>query len=51
MAKKGIEHNRLLLTFNMMKGGMSVFEAWKSAGQKIKRSKSQLNGRKKFGNA
>ena len=50
MAKRGIEHNRLLLTYNMMKGGMSVFEAWKAAGLKIKRSKAQLN-RKRFGNS
>jgi hypothetical protein len=49
MAKRGIEHNRLLLCYNMMRGGMSVFDAWKAAGLKIKRSKAQLNRRKRFG--
>ena len=46
MNKKGVEHNRLLLTFNMMKGGMNVMDAWREAGKKIKRSKAQLNRRK-----
>ena len=45
--KKGVEHNRLLLTYWMMKGGMSPFEAWEMAGKKIKRSLAQLNRRKK----
>ena len=49
MAKrgKGVEHNRLLLAYNMMKGGLNVMEAWKQAGQKIKRSKAQLNRKRK----
>jgi len=50
MARKGVEHNRLLLAYNMMKSGLGVFEAWKRAGNRIKRSKAQLN-RKRFGNA
>lgn len=49
MARKGVEHNRLLLTYNMMKGGLGVFEAWKRAGDRIKRSKAQINRRKSFG--
>ena len=44
---KGVEHNRLLLTYNMMRGGMNVMEAWKKAGEKIKRSKAQLNRKHK----
>ena len=48
MALKRVEHNRLLLTINMMKGGMSVLEAWRESGKKIKRSKAQLR-RKRFG--
>ena len=48
MARKGVEHNRLLLTYNMMKGGMGVFEAWRESGKKIKRSQAQLR-RKRFG--
>ena len=47
MAKKGVEHNRLLLCYNMLRGGMNVMEAWKKAGEKIKRSKAQLNRRRK----
>ena len=47
MNKKGVEHNRLLLTFNMMKGGMNVMVAWRKAGEKIKRSKAQLNSVKR----
>ena len=47
MAKRGVEHNRLLLTYNMMRGGMNVMEAWKKAGEKIKRSKAQLNRKHK----
>lgn len=45
---KGVEHNRLLLTYNMMKGGLNPMEAWREAGKKIARSKSQL-GRKRKG--
>ena len=48
MAKKGVEHNRLLLTYNMLRGGMNVMVAWKEAGKKIARSKAQL-GRKHKG--
>jgi hypothetical protein len=33
----------------MMKGGMNVLEAWRESGKKIKRSKAQLNRRKRFG--
>lgn len=44
VARKGIEHNRLLLTINMMKGGMQVMEAWRSAGAKIKRSQAAKRG-------
>ena len=49
MAKKGkgVEHNRLLLCYNMLRGGMNVMEAWKKAGEKIKRSKAQLNSVKR----
>lgn len=47
MNKKGVEHNRLLLTYWMMRGGMNVMEAWKKAGEKIKRSKAQLNRKQK----
>lgn len=46
MAKKGVEHNRLLLAYWMIRGGLNPMEAWKQAGLKIKRSKSQLNRRK-----
>ena len=46
MAKKGVEHNRLLLTWNMIKGGLNPVQAWRDAGKKIARSKAQL-GRKK----
>jgi hypothetical protein len=49
LARKGVEHNRLLLAYNMMKSGLGVFEAWKRAGDRIKRSKAQLNRRKRFG--
>jgi hypothetical protein len=49
MAKRGVDHNRLLLAYNMMKSGLGVFEAWKRAGDRIKRSKAQLNRRKRFG--
>ena len=47
MAKKGVEHNRLLLCYNMLRGGMNVMEAWKKAGEKIARSKAQLNSVKR----
>lgn len=47
MAKKGVEHNRLLLTYWMMKGGLNVMEAWRKAGEKIKRSKAQLSRKHK----
>ena len=47
MNRKGVEHNRLLLTYNMMRGGMNVIEAWKEAGKKIARSKVQLNSVKR----
>lgn len=47
MAKRGVEHNRLLLAYNMMKGGLNVLVAWREAGKKIKRSKAQLNRRHK----
>ena len=46
MNKKRVEHNSLLLTFNIMKGGMNVMVAWREAGKKIARSKAQLNRRK-----
>ena len=48
MAKKNVEHNRLLLTYWMMKGGLGVFEAWKRAGDRIKRSKAQLSSPKRL---
>lgn len=47
MAKRGVEHNRLLLAYRMMKGGLDVMTAWKNAGEKIKRSKAQLNRKRK----
>ena len=40
---KGVEHNRLLLTYNMMKSGLNVLVAWNMAGKKIARSKAQLS--------
>ena len=46
MARKNVEHNRLLLTYWMMRGGLNVMVAWKEAGKKIARSKAQLNIRK-----
>ena len=47
MARKGVEHNRLLLCYNMMRGGLNVMDAWKEAGKKIARSKAQLNRKQK----
>jgi hypothetical protein len=47
MAKRGVPHNRLLLTYNMMRGGLGVFDAWRLAGDKIKRSKAQLSRKKR----
>ena len=44
---KGVEHNRLLLTYNMIRGGLNPMEAWKQAGKKIARSKAQLNSVKR----
>ena len=46
MAKRGVDHNRLLLTWNMMKGGLNPVQAWRDAGKKIARSKAQLNRNK-----
>ena len=47
MAKKNVEHNRLLLTYWMMRGGLNVMDAWKEAGKKIARSKAQLERKHK----
>lgn len=47
MAKKGVEHNRLLLAYNMIRGGLNPMEAWREAGKKIARSKAQLNSIKR----
>lgn len=47
MAKRGVEHNRLLLTYNMIRGGLNPMEAWREAGKKIARSKAQLNRKRK----
>ncbi len=42
--RKGVEKNRLLLAYYMMKGGMNIFDAWKQAGAKIKRSEAARRG-------